>query len=157
MIYNRSHKPRRPNVACSLPDIRGRWWTPLSTLTSTAAFSCPLPSLHAAQADHAEVSTRTPSGCAEGLSRHAPLHGYAIMIAIKEVCDGVLCVDGGSLYPVLHRMEKTGLIRAKWIAEDSGRRMRIYDLTARGRKQLGREEARWTTVADAVQRVLKFA
>ena len=91
------------------------------------------------------------------LSRRAPLHGYAIINAIKEVSDEVLCVEEGSLYPALHRMEEAGLIRAKWIAKGPGRRVRIYDLTERGRRQLASEEARWTAVADAVQRVLKFA
>ena|SRR6185369_6957259 len=91
------------------------------------------------------------------LSRRAPLHGYAIISAIKEISDEVLRVEEGSLYPALHRMEEAGLIRAKWLAKGPGRRLRIYDLTARGKKQLAGEEARWTSVADAVQRVLKFA
>ncbi len=91
------------------------------------------------------------------LSRRAPLHGYAIISAIKEISGEVLRVEEGSLYPALHRMEEAGLIHARWIAKGPGRRARIYDLTARGRKQLAKEEARWTAVADAVQRVLQFA
>ena len=90
------------------------------------------------------------------LSRRAPLHGYAIISAIKELSGEVLCVEEGSLYPALHRMEEAGLIRAKWIAKGPGRRVRIYDPTARGLKQLASEEARWTAVRDAVQRVLRF-
>jgi PadR family transcriptional regulator, regulatory protein PadR len=91
------------------------------------------------------------------LSRRAPLHGYAIISAIKDVSGEVLCVEEGSLYPALHRLEEAGFIRAKWIAKGPGRRVRVYDLTARGHKQLATEEVRWTAVADAVQRVLKFA
>src|SRR5947208_10901192 len=91
------------------------------------------------------------------LSRRAPLHGYAIMTAIEEISGEVLRVEEGSLYPALHRMEEAGLIRAAWITKDSGRRARVYELTARGRKQLAREEARWMAVAAAVQRVLKLA
>jgi|SRR5579871_4107870 len=91
------------------------------------------------------------------LSKRAPLHGYAIIGAIEEVSGEVLRVEEGSLYPALHRMEEAGLIRAKWIAKGPGRRARVYDLTPRGSKQLASEEARWTAVADAVQRVLKFA
>jgi DNA-binding PadR family transcriptional regulator len=68
-----------------------------------------------------------------------------------------LRVEEGSLYPALHRMEEAGSIRASWITKDSGRRARVYELTARGRKQLANEEARWTAVVDAVQRVLKLA
>jgi PadR family transcriptional regulator, regulatory protein PadR len=91
------------------------------------------------------------------LSRRAPLHGYAIMTAIEEISGEVLRVEEGSLYPALHRMEEAGSIRASWITKDSGRRARVYELTARGRKQLASEEARWSAVVDAVQRVLKLA
>lgn len=91
------------------------------------------------------------------LSRRAPLHGYAIMTAIEEVSGEVLRVEEGSLYPALHRLEEAGVIKASWITRDGGRRSRIYELTAAGRKQLAREEERWTEVAQAVQRVLRMA
>ena len=91
------------------------------------------------------------------LSRRAPLHGYAIMTAIEEISGEVLRVEEGSLYPALHRMEEDGLIRAKWITKETGRRARIYELTTRGHKQLESEQARWTAVTDAVYRVLKLA
>src|SRR5262249_44473325 len=91
------------------------------------------------------------------LSRRAPMHGYAIMTAIETVSGEVLRVEEGSLYPALHRMEEDGLIRAEWITKENGRRARVYELTARGRKQLASEEARWTAVTSAVQRVLKLA
>jgi len=91
------------------------------------------------------------------LSRRAPLHGYAIISAIREISGEVLRVEEGSLYPGLHRMEEAGLIRAKWIAKGPGRRARIYELTDRGNEQLADVETRWTTVTDAVQRVLRFA
>jgi transcriptional regulator len=91
------------------------------------------------------------------LSRRAPLHGYAIMTAVQEISGEVLRVEEGSLYPALHRMEEAGLIRATWITKDTGRRARVYELTARGRKQLASEEARWTAVMGAVQRVLRLA
>jgi PadR family transcriptional regulator PadR len=91
------------------------------------------------------------------LSRRAPLHGYAVMTAIEEISGEVLRIEEGSLYPALHRMEEAGSIRASWITKDSGRRARVYELTARGRKQLASEEVRWNTVVEAVQRVLKLA
>jgi transcriptional regulator len=91
------------------------------------------------------------------LSRRAPLHGYAIMTAIEQLSGEVLKVEEGSLYPALHRMEEGGLIRADWITKENGRRARVYQLTARGKKQLIAQENRWTAVAGAVQRVLKFA
>ncbi|MGA2602364.1 MAG: PadR family transcriptional regulator [Bryobacteraceae bacterium] len=91
------------------------------------------------------------------LSRRPRLHGYALMTAIQEISDEVLRVEEGSLYPALHRMEEAGWIRAKWIAKDNGRRARIYELTAAGKKQLGSEETRWQAVTSAVNRVLRMA
>jgi PadR family transcriptional regulator PadR len=89
------------------------------------------------------------------LSRRPRLHGYAIMSAIKDWSGDVLRAEEGSLYPALHRMEEAGWIRAEWITKDTGRRARIYDMTAAGKKQLAVEESRWQTVTSAVNRVLR--
>jgi transcriptional regulator len=89
------------------------------------------------------------------LSRRPPLHGYAIVAAIKERSDDVLNAEEGSVYPALHRMEEAGWIRAEWITKDSGRRVRLYKLTAAGKKQLANEESRWRAVTAAVNRVLR--
>ena len=89
------------------------------------------------------------------LSRRSHLHGYAIMSAIKEFSGDVLRADEGSLYPALHRMEEDGWIRAEWVTKDTGRRVRAYELTAAGKKQLAGEESRWDAVTSAVNRVLR--
>jgi len=91
------------------------------------------------------------------LSRRPGLHGYALMTAIQDTSGEVLRVEEGSLYPALHRMEEAGWIRAEWITKDSGRRARIYELTATGRKQLASEESRWSSLTAAVNRVLRTA
>ena len=88
------------------------------------------------------------------LARRPRLHGYAIMTAIQNMSGEVLRVEEGSLYPALHRMEEAGWIRAQWITKDTGRRARLYELTAAGKKQLGAEESRWQAVTAAVNRVL---
>jgi transcriptional regulator len=91
------------------------------------------------------------------LSRRPGLHGYALITAIQEISGDVLRAEEGSLYPALHRMEQAGWIRAKWIARGSGRRARVYDLTAAGKEQLTAEESRWHAVTSAVNRVLRMA
>ncbi len=91
------------------------------------------------------------------LSKRPRLHGYAIMTAIREVSEEVLRVEEGSLYPALHRMEEAGWIRAEWVSREAGRRARIYQLTATGRKQLAAEEERWQHVSGAINRVLRMA
>lgn len=89
------------------------------------------------------------------LSRRPRLHGYAIMSAIRDSSGDVLRADEGSLYPALHRMEENGWIFAEWVTKETGRRVRSYDLTAAGKKQLANEEARWHAVTSAVNRVLR--
>jgi DNA-binding PadR family transcriptional regulator len=54
-------------------------------------------------------------------------------------------------------MEEAGWIRAEWIIKESGRRARIYEMTAAGKKQLAAEESRWREVTSAVNRVLRMA
>jgi transcriptional regulator len=88
------------------------------------------------------------------LSRRPGLHGYAIMTAIQVLTENVLRAEEGSLYPALHRMEEAGWIRARWVTKDTGRRARVYELTAAGKKQMASEESRWTAVTAAVNRVL---
>ena len=89
------------------------------------------------------------------LSQRPKLHGYVIMSAIKDWSGDVLRAEEGSLYPALHRMEEAGWIRAAWVTKATGRRARIYELTAAGKKQLGAEESRWEAVSAAVNRVLR--
>ncbi len=91
------------------------------------------------------------------LSRRPRLHGYAIMAAIGGISDDVLRAEEGSLYPALYRMEEAGWIRAEWVKKESGRRARVYELTAAGKKQLGAEESRWEAVSAAINRVLREA
>ena len=89
------------------------------------------------------------------LSRRPGLHGYAIMSAIKDCSGDVLRADEGSLYPALHRMEEASWLRADWVKKDEGRRLRVYRLSALGKKQLANEESRWRNVSSAINRVLR--
>jgi transcriptional regulator len=91
------------------------------------------------------------------LSRRPGLHGYAIMSAMEETSNNTLRVEEGSLYPALRRMEQSGWLKAEWVARDGGRRARVYELTALGRKQLEIEEERWKAGTSAVNRVLRMA
>ncbi|MBV8895423.1 MAG: PadR family transcriptional regulator [Acidobacteriaceae bacterium] len=91
------------------------------------------------------------------LSRRPRLHGYAIMFAIRDWSEDVLRVEEGSLYPALHRMEQAGWIRAQWLEKENGRRARIYELTAAGKKQLAAEQSRWLAVTAAVNRLIGMA
>ena len=88
---------------------------------------------------------------------HGALHGYGITVHIQQVTKEVLRVEEGSLYPALHRMEQDGWVRAEWGTSENNRRARYYQLTAKGRKQLGEEEKNWARLTTAVAQVLRFA
>ena len=91
------------------------------------------------------------------LARRGPLHGYGITAQIETVSEEVLCVEEGSLYPALHRLEECGWVKAKWITTENNRRARIYDITAAGRKQLVEQQDRWLAITAAVGQVLRRA
>jgi transcriptional regulator len=91
------------------------------------------------------------------LARRGPLHGYGIATAIEGMSDDTLRCEEGSLYPALHRLEEAGWIKARWKTTDSGRRARVYEITAGGRKQATSEEARWRGITAAVGHILKHA
>jgi PadR family transcriptional regulator PadR len=66
-------------------------------------------------------------------------------------------VRHGSLYPALHRIERTGWIRAEWKLSENGRQAKFYRLTRNGLKQLLAEEERWQRLTRGVSKVLRFA
>lgn len=89
------------------------------------------------------------------LSR-GPAHGYAITQHIQNVSRELLRVEEGSLYPALHRMERTGWIESTWAVSESNRRARFYTLTPEGKKQLRAEESSWDRLSAGVREVLRF-
>jgi transcriptional regulator len=86
-----------------------------------------------------------------------PQHGWAISERVQQVSKDVLQIQQGSLYPALHRLERRGWIKARWGASENNRRAKYYELTASGRKQLGREQSAWNKLTAAVAQVLKTA
>jgi transcriptional regulator len=86
-----------------------------------------------------------------------PLHGYGIAKAIAQTSEQSLQIEFGSLYPALRRLELKGWISSKWEISETKRRAKMYRLTAAGRKQLIREESRWTNLVAAITRVMTTA
>ena len=86
-----------------------------------------------------------------------PANGYEIARAIERSSDDVLVVDHGSLYPALQRLEKSGLVSAKWEISSTNRRARYYRLTPAGRKHLTAERSKWEQMVAAVTRVMRPA
>lgn len=84
-----------------------------------------------------------------------PAHGHEIAKHIQRTSEDVLQVEHGSLYPALHRLERKGLLVARWeTAPGRNREFKYYRLTPAGRKHLVREESKWKQLAGAIARVM---
>jgi len=86
-----------------------------------------------------------------------PQHGYGIAQVIRSNSGELLQVDAGSLYPALHRLEKQKWIGAEWKVSGNKQDVKVYKLTAAGRKKLLQERTRWEQITDAVAGVLNPA
>src|SRR5689334_8514854 len=73
-------------------------------------------------------------------------YGYAILQRVREVSNGRLEWTDGMLYPVLHRLERLGHVKARWAESEAGRKRKYYKLTADGREQLAEERRQWMAV-----------
>ena len=73
-------------------------------------------------------------------------YGYAILQRIRDKSAGHIAWTDGMLYPVLHRLERLGHIKARWETAESGRKRKYYRITAGGREHLARERKQWQAV-----------
>jgi PadR family transcriptional regulator PadR len=83
-----------------------------------------------------------------------PLHGWAIAKRIQQLSRDVLTANQGSLYPALYRLEDRGWVSGADAESTEGRRIKVYRLTASGRKQLTEQTETWRVLAAAVNHVL---
>ena len=78
-------------------------------------------------------------------------YGYEIIKQVKLLSGGQLEWSDGMLYPVLHRLERDGLIAGRWELTEERRRRKYYRLTARGKQQLARDRESWRAVQGALE------
>lgn len=86
--------------------------------------------------------------------RDGPKHGYEIATFLKEKGGGHFSLSFGALYPILHRLEKEGLVRGTWEEVGAAKKKKVYALTARGRKSLAKERGRYEEAVAAFARLL---
>lgn len=82
-------------------------------------------------------------------------YGYEIIQKVKEISGGSLEWSDKMLYPVLHRMEKEGLLVSQWKMSDGGRLRRYYSITEEGRRALDLERRQWQNVTKALAKLWK--
>jgi PadR family transcriptional regulator, regulatory protein PadR len=84
-----------------------------------------------------------------------PLHGYGVLLRIRQISKEALDIPQGSLYPALYRLEHQGLILAEWGESENKRKAKYYTLTQAGRKRLREEAAGWNRLASAIAAALE--
>jgi transcriptional regulator len=80
-------------------------------------------------------------------------HGYELSRLIEQRSGGALTLHLASLYTLLYRLERKGLIAGRWVEKPGERRRRFYRLTPAGRALLGAEQARWLEFVRAVSAI----
>src|SRR5688572_4300003 len=78
-------------------------------------------------------------------------YGYAIIKRVAMLSGGHLHWTDGMLYPVLHRLERQGLVSTRWGTSDSGRKRKYYRITKDGRLQLVAQRQQWQVVDDTLR------
>ncbi len=82
-----------------------------------------------------------------------PKHGYAVIEHVRRTSGGRFDYPEGTVYPALHRLEADGLLKSRW-SEVDGRRRRVYELTASGKKALDGRRREWERFSQSVGAVL---
>lgn len=83
-------------------------------------------------------------------------HGYEVVARLRERSDGAFDLPEGTIYPALHRLERSGLLSSRWHVE-AGRRRRVYSITAPGQAALRSERASWVRFSEGVRAVTSWA
>ncbi len=81
-----------------------------------------------------------------GILKQGNSYGYLIIKKIKELSGGKMKYSDGMLYPVLHRLEKEGLIVSKWTLNGESRPRKYYEITSAGKEALTAEKEQWNQV-----------
>lgn len=85
-----------------------------------------------------------------GILQERKSYGYSIIQRMKELSNGKIEWADGMLYPVLHRLEKEGLIQSEWILSDEGRHRKYYSITDAGKEALHNEKANWMSMHEVM-------
>jgi PadR family transcriptional regulator, regulatory protein PadR len=89
--------------------------------------------------------------------RDGPRHGYEIASWLQERSGGFFSLSFGALYPVLHKLEHDGALKAEWqaVGEPGVKRKKVYSLTARGKRALETEQAHFAALTGAFSRLME--
>ena len=83
-----------------------------------------------------------------------PMHGYGVLLRIRQISGKAFEIPQGSLYPALYRLGHQALIEAEWGQSDNGRRAKYYTITPVGRRAVEDQAARWRRLSALVNKLL---
>ena len=83
-----------------------------------------------------------------------PLHGYGVARRIEQTSGDLLCINYGTLYPALLKLEQEGFVTSEWGVSENNRKAKYYRLTRAGRKRLAQETREWERTASILARFL---
>ena len=101
-----------------------------------------------------DLVAASPTPLILGILSEGESYGYAIIKRVAELSGGELQWTDGMLYPVLHRLEGNGFVKAVWGRSESGRRRRYYRLTDSGTEELAGQRRQWQVVDSTLRRTL---
>ncbi|MBN1256242.1 MAG: helix-turn-helix transcriptional regulator [Planctomycetes bacterium] len=84
-----------------------------------------------------------------------PKHGYLVARTIGKMTDGKIEIQDGTLYPILHRLEKKGLITGSWVETGQTRKRKEYTLTQQGKEMLKEQAGQWQTLSEILTQVVE--
>lgn len=83
------------------------------------------------------------------------MYGYQIIQEIDEASEHVFRMNEGTLYPILHTLQKQGLLESYWEERNTARKRKYYRITSKGLEVLQSQKEEWETYAAAVTRILE--
>lgn len=87
--------------------------------------------------------------------RKRPMHGYDILMSMGEFGDGQFRFKQGTLYPLLYRLEREAWVKSKWHVPETGKKRKIYTITAEGKRVLAQRTQQWERFSKSVDAILK--
>lgn len=81
-------------------------------------------------------------------------HGYGVLLRIEQLSGGVIALEQGAVYPALARLVRQGFLKTRWGASENNRRAKFYAITKRGGRRLGKQQASWDRLVEAMSLVL---
>ncbi len=86
-----------------------------------------------------------------------PMYGYQILKELAKRSEGYFEFKEGTLYPALHRLEKSGLVAGEWQMLPNGRQRRYYHITDKGQRVLAEKVSQWRDFLTAMNLIIQPA